>query len=335
MQRIERYGVIALVLLLVTIAAVSFWDDGGLAPGKDKPKSRNTERVAKQEARRKPAVKSNNLPSTAGRKSSGSGQGRKKSNSNVAPQRPTGKQSYTTLPATITPKPPVANGGRRGSVEFPDSLKGSDPRIAGGQATPPAPANNYDSIAARREALQRSQRAEMLKAAEQDTVQPVVKRTDPVPDPTLYSGETYTVVAGDTLSQISYKTLKTSKRWREIQQLNGNIDPSALFVGAVLKIPTDGASTSTQSLPELDAPGRAPVAADGYYIVRKGDVLSQIAQNELGGASRWREIAALNPAIDPNVLYEGARLRMPSTNVAASRYTPKASSGSKKKNRVR
>lgn len=335
MQRIERYGVIALVLLLVTIAAVSFWDDGGLAPGKDKPKSRNTERVAKQEIRRKPAAKSNNLPSTAGRRSGNAGQARKKSSSNVAPQRPTGKQSYTTLPATITPKPSAAKEARRGSVEFPDSLKGSDPRTAGGQATPPAPANNYDSIAARREALRKTQQAEMQKAAEQETVQPVVKRNDSVVERTSYEGQTYTVEGGDTLSQISFKTLGSSKRWREIQQLNGNIDPSALYVGAVLKIPSGGASPSTQSLPELDAPGRAPVAADGYYIVRKGDVLSQIAQNELGGASRWREIAALNPAIDPNILYEGARLRMPSTNVAASRYTPKASSGSKKKNRVR
>ena len=31
MQRIERYGVIALVLLLVTIVAVSFWEDRGAA----------------------------------------------------------------------------------------------------------------------------------------------------------------------------------------------------------------------------------------------------------------------------------------------------------------
>ena len=28
MQQIERYGVIALILMLVTIVAVSLWDDG-------------------------------------------------------------------------------------------------------------------------------------------------------------------------------------------------------------------------------------------------------------------------------------------------------------------
>ena len=40
MQRIERYGVIALVLFLVTIVAVSFWDDGTTLDGLTEPEAK-------------------------------------------------------------------------------------------------------------------------------------------------------------------------------------------------------------------------------------------------------------------------------------------------------
>lgn len=48
---------------------------------------------------------------------------------------------------------------------------------------------------------------------------------------------TYTVQRGDTLSDISRKTLGTSKRWQEIMELNRLEDETALVVGATIKIP--------------------------------------------------------------------------------------------------
>lgn len=48
---------------------------------------------------------------------------------------------------------------------------------------------------------------------------------------------TYTVVAGDTLGEISMKLLGTSKRMNEIAQLNGLASPDQIFVGMTLKIP--------------------------------------------------------------------------------------------------
>ncbi|MGH7132585.1 MAG: LysM peptidoglycan-binding domain-containing protein [Phycisphaerales bacterium] len=50
---------------------------------------------------------------------------------------------------------------------------------------------------------------------------------------------TYTVVKGDTLGVISQKTLGTSKRWKEILNLNRKAidDPDSLVVGTVLKLP--------------------------------------------------------------------------------------------------
>ena len=50
---------------------------------------------------------------------------------------------------------------------------------------------------------------------------------------------TYTVKSGDTLSEISQTMLGTSKRWREILDLNKNVleDAESLRVGMTLKIP--------------------------------------------------------------------------------------------------
>lgn len=47
----------------------------------------------------------------------------------------------------------------------------------------------------------------------------------------------YTVKSGDTLAEISQRTLGTTKRWREIAELNKLDDPDVVVVGSVLKIP--------------------------------------------------------------------------------------------------
>ena len=64
-------------------------------------------------------------------------------------------------------------------------------------------------------------------------------------------------------------------------------------------------------------------------MIQKGDVLSRIAQRELGSASRWKEIVALNPGLDPNRLMVGKKLRMPGGSGApaqpsAPRRSPEA-----------
>lgn len=48
-------------------------------------------------------------------------------------------------------------------------------------------------------------------------------------------------------------------------------------------------------------PTDVPPSTDGTrsYTVQKGDGLMAIARTQLGNASRWREIAALNPEVQP------------------------------------
>ncbi|HZW26525.1 MAG TPA: FecR domain-containing protein [Gallionella sp.] len=53
------------------------------------------------------------------------------------------------------------------------------------------------------------------------------------------------------------------------------------------------------------------IGGERNYTVRAGDTLSQIAAQQLGRASAWRELQALNNVADPERLMPGSVLRMP------------------------
>ena len=48
------------------------------------------------------------------------------------------------------------------------------------------------------------------------------------------------------------------------------------------------------------------------YVVKPGDTLTSIATRLLGSGNEWREIAKLNPTVDPDKLKVGQRLVLPS-----------------------
>ncbi len=50
------------------------------------------------------------------------------------------------------------------------------------------------------------------------------------------------------------------------------------------------------------------------YIVKKGDTLSAIAKRELGDASRWPELAALNSIPNPDLIYPGQEIKLPGSS---------------------
>lgn len=71
-------------------------------------------------------------------------------------------------------------------------------------------------------------------------------------------------------------------------------------------------------------PTSAPSRAGGEYVVQRGDSLARIARQRLGAESRWQEIAALNPSIDPKSLNVGQKLMLPD-GASPAPSAPKAS----------
>lgn len=93
-----------------------------------------------------------------------------------------------------------------------------------------------------------------------------------------------------------------------------------------------------ESKPEVSTPKPAAKPAAGRsYSVRSGDTLSHIAERELGTQARWRELVELNPGLDPARLLVGQKIRLPegaapqSTSVArVEKSAPKSSSSRSK-----
>lgn len=109
---------------------------------------------------------------------------------------------------------------------------------------------------------------------------------------------TYTVQKGNTLSEIA---LKYDTTVLEIAGLNRIKNPNLIYPGEILEIDT------TRSFDEI-------ISNTGdmnhiIYTIKRGDTLTSIAQRF--GVS-IQDIAILNHIQDINLIYAGARLRIPS-----------------------
>ena len=137
----------------------------------------------------------------------------------------------------------------------------------------------------------------------------------PAPEPAPGPG-VYTVVPGDSLSEIAARQLGNEARWPEILDLNR---AEIAAVAGEHGEPADGSFIvpgMRLRLPEGSAPNPAPQShpAPREYTVVPGDSLSEIAARQLGNEARWEEIYALNRAEiggDPNLIHPGQVLTLP------------------------
>jgi len=353
MQRIERYGVVVLLFMMVTFVAVALWDGGSpdkpaaaekQASALQRPPANATQAPARNQAAQQqagrlplsqqPAGRSNLRPNRARNQTPVAA----RSGAAPAPQR----EPQATDKVVFTPPPRRQQTApqQRAPQRREEPIRMEQPRW-----------NERDERVADTRANERRFQDELREAQgrrAQQTIPAVntaPRRSAPVQPPVAAGASTYVVKAGDTLGEISLKTLGSSKRWREIQAVNKDLDPKRLFVGATLKLPTGAKGDSALELqPQTREaapaePRQAPAAGNTTYTVRAGDTLSRIAQTQLGTSKRWREIVALNPKVDPDRLFVGARLRMPvgasSAARDAGRLIAQAEPQRQSRNRVR
>jgi lysozyme len=116
----------------------------------------------------------------------------------------------------------------------------------------------------------------------------------PAPAPAA-SGNTYTVVKGDTLSGIAAKYGTT---YQQLAAINGIKNPNLIYPGQVIKL--------TGSAPKPAAKPAAKPSAQ-YYTVQKGDNLTKIAKKY---GTTVQQIVAWNGIKNPNLIYPGQKFRV-------------------------
>jgi nucleoid-associated protein YgaU len=303
MQQIERYGVIALVFLLVTIVAVSFWGDNK-SPGfwsrlTGRGSAQKME-IAKNAATAERAV-DNALPLT-NNPSAGPVDTQAPPATAFAPIQAQPQTAETAI-ANANPTPGEVHPSGNGMM--PTATPAPQNPIVFAPAAAPAPAPVATALKTEPAAPKAAGGAPRTKAAAG----------------TSGSTTEYVVQKGDSLASIAQKHLGNSSRWTEIQSLNGGIQPKALRVGAKLKLPatTTAKTTLDRSAPRAEpsaskksAPAASSSAPAGtIYVVRSGDTLSTIAEKKLGSADRWKDIVSANPGLDPHKILVGQALKLP------------------------
>ena len=78
-------------------------------------------------------------------------------------------------------------------------------------------------------------------------------------------------------------------------QYNGISNPNLIYVGQVIKIPTNGSIPST------------PSSSAEYYVVKSGDTLSGIAARY---GTTYQKLAQMNGIQNPNLIYPGQKIRV-------------------------
>jgi nucleoid-associated protein YgaU len=308
MQQIERYGVIALVFLLVTIVAVSFWGDGK-SPGfwsrlTGRGDAKRIE-LAKNTAIADRAVE-NALPLNA-------------------PAAPNAGEQSPQPPAPNAP-PPAAPQSAESAIANANANAGGAPIAAakvqaGGDAPVAAPApKDAASLAGSPAAHPAASSAPLVVANAKDPHVATKNTAVPSAVPSSTSTVEYVVQKGDSLASIAQRNLGNSNRWGEIQSLNNGIQPRSLRVGMHLKLPATATASATAAehapKAETSAPKKAAPAVDAthtnnVYVVKTGDTLRSIADKKLGSPDRWKDIVAANPGLDTHKLVVGKTLKLP------------------------
>lgn len=149
----------------------------------------------------------------------------------------------------------------------------------------------------------------------------VLPAADPVRRPTadaqprdIPGAKIHVVKSGETLGDISMDYYGTAARWKQLQSVNGIVDPRRLKVGQRLQIPGAGDAASP---PRSDTPASRNVSGT-TYVIKRTDTLGEIARRHYGSAARWKDIQAANPGLNPLKLPVGKEIILPGSGSDSS-----------------
>ena len=125
---------------------------------------------------------------------------------------------------------------------------------------------------------------------------------DVKPKPDVAATRVYKVRKNETLSEISLKQLGSTRHVKQIMAVNPGLT-DRIYIGQRIKLPVKK-STRSRGSAVLDNSVRK-------YTICPGDNFSRIAKVELGDASRFGEIEALNPNVNPDALQIGKKVNLP------------------------
>lgn len=172
-------------------------------------------------------------------------------------------------------------------------------------------------------------------------------KTTNVQPPAIETMKFHVVARGDTLFDIAAKYYGTGHVWKKLAEAN-DIKGGTVRLGQKLRIPDQQQVLGTPTTAVTDPTTRVvearpdarkaeseskPAASEkrtpskpaprqnalpvrprtelATYTVRRGDTLKEIAQRQLGSATRWEELAELNKIEDADDLQAGKVLRLP------------------------
>lgn len=156
------------------------------------------------------------------------------------------------------------------------------------------------------DAALREQRAPREQRAAKPTA-PVVERVEPP------QFREYTVRPGDTLASIAAGAFGERGKWDVIARSNPGIDPNALRVGMVIRVPLDPDNVQGRVVGAAGDAGGGGEGAGLEYTVKTGDTLSSIAA-KFYGSTRYMDVlfeANRDRLRSRNALKVGQVLRVP------------------------
>ena len=132
-----------------------------------------------------------------------------------------------------------------------------------------------------------------------------------------FAATTYTVQRGDTLASIARQFNTT---YPALAQANNIVNPNLIYVGQVLIVP-DGSAPVATSVPSVptSAPTQPPSGGAITHVVQRGDTISRIARAYGVSISA---IVQTNRLSNPNIIYIGQVLRIPTVGLAVPTSIP-------------